>query len=82
MSRSSVVFPQPDAPTTAVMLPRSSCRSMWSSTTWPLNDFASPSDVDHCFGHSAATFVDWRNSRTVTGMASSTNTIAYGAAAA
>ena len=30
------------------------------------------SDVDHCLGHSAATFIDWRKSRTVTGMASST----------
>ena len=39
-------------------------------------------DVDQWGGHSAATFVDWRNSSTVTGIANSTSISAYGAAAA
>ena len=43
MSRSSVVFPQPDDPTTAVVVPGRSSRSMSCRTVCPLNDLASPS---------------------------------------
>src|SRR5258708_3958201 len=45
-SRNSVVLPHPDAPTTAVVLPAATSRSMWSRTVLPLKAFASATNTN------------------------------------
>ena len=84
MSRSSVVLPQPDDPTTAVVLPgfRLEVDVMQHGVAVErLREFAGFKGVGGG-RHSAATLVDCRNSTSVTGIASTTKTNAYGAAAA
>ena len=77
MSRSSVVLPQPDDPTTAVVAARLQSEvdvvqhRVCRGTTWRVRVI-----VEDGGRHSAAAFVDCRNSTSVTGIASTTSTSA------